>query len=172
MRMRRTEMERKLIHRRSWKRFCRQSRRFAMHYLVQLPASHISSQLRKIIRAVRSSPQQRQAWFAEVTLSLSQMEHALLVTALILILDVKTRWSSTHQMLHKLPCYYLTVFNFSDYPFITRTCSRLQNCHWQLCCQEPKTPTIWAQQRGLGCYLSRHKMAEVFPFRYHADVND
>jgi hypothetical protein len=58
-------------------------------------------QLRKIIRAVRSSPQRRQAWLAEVTISLRRIENSLSQIALMLILDVRTRWSSTHQMLRK-----------------------------------------------------------------------
>lgn len=57
------------------------------------------TQLRKIIRAVRGSPQRRQAWLKEVTISLEAAESALKVVALMLILDVKTRWYSTHQML-------------------------------------------------------------------------
>ncbi|KIM73145.1 hypothetical protein PILCRDRAFT_15463 [Piloderma croceum F 1598] len=53
----------------------------------------------KIIRAVHSSPQRHQAWLTEVTISLHKVENALTHTALMLILNVKTRWSSTHQML-------------------------------------------------------------------------
>jgi len=56
--------------------------------------------LRKIVKAVRSSPQRRQAWLNEVTISLRQTESTL-KRALMLILDVKTRWSSTHQMLRQ-----------------------------------------------------------------------
>jgi len=40
-------------------------------------------------------------WLAEVMISLKRAEQALQNTALMLILDVKTRWSSTHQMLRK-----------------------------------------------------------------------
>lgn len=67
-------------------------------------------QLRKIVRAVRSSPQRQSAWLDEIRLSLRRTEAALdeaeravnageTKKALMLILDVKTRWSSTHQML-------------------------------------------------------------------------
>ncbi|KAJ7730736.1 hypothetical protein B0H16DRAFT_1329813, partial [Mycena metata] len=56
------------------------------------PGSVIGSALRKIVRHVRSSPQRRQKWAAEVLASGEQKP-------LMLILDVKTRWSSTHQML-------------------------------------------------------------------------
>jgi hypothetical protein len=64
-------------------------------------------QLRKIVRAVRSSPQRRQGWYAEVNISLRRTERALTdaanaavaIPSHMLILDVKTRWSSTHQML-------------------------------------------------------------------------
>ena len=37
----------------------------------------------------------------EVTISLEVAENTLKVVALMLILDVKTQWYSTHQMLHK-----------------------------------------------------------------------
>ncbi|KAG1753352.1 hypothetical protein EDB19DRAFT_1627207, partial [Suillus lakei] len=57
--------------------------------------------LQKIVRSVRSSPQRHKAWLAEVTMSLKKTENALNQVALMLILDVKTRWSSTHQMLRK-----------------------------------------------------------------------
>jgi hypothetical protein len=49
--------------------------------------------------AVRSSPQRRAAWLNEVNISLRRAEDApVKQVALMLILDVKTRWSSTHQM--------------------------------------------------------------------------
>ena len=61
--------------------------------------------IRKIVRFVRSSPQRKRAWLNEVTLSLrSRSDHCDTVKPeepLMLILDVKTRWSSTHQMLRK-----------------------------------------------------------------------
>ena len=76
-------------------------------------------QLRKIIRAIRSSPQRRAAWTEQVKISLQQMEEALDNVAdiisreplkpLMLILDVRTRWSSTHQML-RVYCYLLLVY--------------------------------------------------------------
>jgi hypothetical protein len=58
-------------------------------------------QLRKIVRSVRSSPQRRKAWLAEVAVSIHKVENALSNAALMLILDVKTRRPSTHQMLRK-----------------------------------------------------------------------
>jgi hypothetical protein len=68
-----------------------------------LPMTHSRHvKLRKIVRAVRSSPQRRRAWLNEVRLSLSETENTLFdeITKM-LILDVATRWSSTHQMIHK-----------------------------------------------------------------------
>ena len=69
----------------------------------------IHAQLRNIIRAVRSSPQRREAWLEEVNAFLQKAAAALSVvlghTATMLILDVKTRWSSTHQMLRKIFTY-------------------------------------------------------------------
>jgi hypothetical protein len=76
-------------------------------HITSLTFAHVLYQLRKIVRAVRSSPQRRQAWIAEVTLSLRKMEEAVSKAALMLILDVKTRWSSTHQMLSKLSAFDL-----------------------------------------------------------------
>jgi hypothetical protein len=65
-------------------------------------------QLRNIIRAVRSSPQRREAWLEEAD-TLHKTAAAFNVdlgrTATMLILDVQTRWSSTHQMLRKAFSY-------------------------------------------------------------------
>jgi hypothetical protein len=84
------------------------------------------NQLRKIIRAVRSSPQRRQAWLAEVTISLKRTEQALRNTALMLILDVKTRWSSTHQMLRKQAnSSLLTSHPIHSLYLRVRSCTRL-----------------------------------------------
>ncbi|KAI9436527.1 hypothetical protein F5148DRAFT_988222, partial [Russula earlei] len=50
---------------------------------------------------VHSSPQRRQSWLWEVQMYLSEELVDASSTAFMLILDVKTRWLSTHQMLHK-----------------------------------------------------------------------
>ncbi|KAJ7078140.1 hypothetical protein B0H15DRAFT_789116, partial [Mycena belliarum] len=52
-----------------------------------------SSKLRTIIRAVRSSAQRRQQWYKILSPAKA------LAGVHMLILDVKTRWSSTHQMM-------------------------------------------------------------------------
>ncbi|KAF5372594.1 hypothetical protein D9758_005206 [Tetrapyrgos nigripes] len=57
--------------------------------------------LRKIVRHVRSSPQHRKAWLKEVEISLSSGTSNKQETALMLILDVRMCWSSTHQMLRR-----------------------------------------------------------------------
>ena len=57
------------------------------------------TQLRKIVRSVRASPQRRQHWYQEVDRMNVQLLPTEQKSALMLILDVKTRWSSTHQML-------------------------------------------------------------------------
>ncbi|KAG6822464.1 hypothetical protein H0H92_013793, partial [Tricholoma furcatifolium] len=57
------------------------------------------SKLRTIIRAVRVSPQRREAWYQEVERTKKNAQNSTAV--LMLILDVKTRWSSTHQMLRE-----------------------------------------------------------------------
>lgn len=56
-------------------------------------------QLRKIIRAVRSSPQRKRSWLQQVSASLRENKPETSERALMVILDVKTRWSSTHQMM-------------------------------------------------------------------------
>uniref|UniRef100_A0A0W0GFI2 Transposase-like protein n=1 Tax=Moniliophthora roreri TaxID=221103 RepID=A0A0W0GFI2_MONRR len=54
----------------------------------------------KIVHAVHQSPQCQEAWIKEVKNTLGN-EQDNDSPALMLILDVKTHWSSTHQMLHK-----------------------------------------------------------------------
>ncbi|KAJ7856937.1 hypothetical protein B0H14DRAFT_2578580 [Mycena olivaceomarginata] len=56
-------------------------------------------QLRKIVRHVRSSPQWRRTWEG-------------FGGRLILILDVNTRWSSTHQMLRRALDFRLPIYNY------------------------------------------------------------
>jgi hypothetical protein len=63
-----------------------------------LMVSFIYLQLRTIVRSVRSSPQRRQGWMRELRAVHDDDEAP---PALMLILDVKTRWSSTHQMLRE-----------------------------------------------------------------------
>jgi hypothetical protein len=67
-------------------------------------------QLRNIIWAVHLSPQQWEAWLEEANAFLLKTAVAFNVdlgrTATMLILDVKTWWSSTHQMLRKALSYY------------------------------------------------------------------
>jgi hypothetical protein len=62
---------------------------------------------------VRSSPQRREAWLEQANACLQKAAATLTVVlgrgATMLILDVKTRWSSTHQMLRK-PFPYRDAF--------------------------------------------------------------
>jgi hypothetical protein len=59
-------------------------------------------ELRKVIRAVRSSPQRRQHWYNIIS------PQNIIARVHMLILDVKTRWSSTHQMMSTFfPSYML-----------------------------------------------------------------
>lgn len=60
-----------------------------------------SFQLRRIIKHVRSSPQRRKKWEGQIRLNADELDAALAKAELILILDVKTRWSSTYMMLRK-----------------------------------------------------------------------
>jgi hypothetical protein len=61
----------------------------------------VSFQLRRIVKHVWSSPQHRKKWEGQIRLNADELEAALGKAELILILDVKTRWSSTYMMLHK-----------------------------------------------------------------------
>ncbi|SJL18443.1 uncharacterized protein ARMOST_22032 [Armillaria ostoyae] len=66
--------------------------------------------LRKIVIAVHSSPQRHKSWLAKATNWLKERAQDASETALMLILDVRTRWSSTHQMLRRA-CDYKHVVN-------------------------------------------------------------
>lgn len=67
--------------------------------------------LRKIVRAVRSSPQRKQRWLDLVSLSL-QARKITDRRALMLILDVRTRWSSTHQMMRRVLDFLAEIDDF------------------------------------------------------------
>ena len=58
-------------------------------------------QLHKVVKAVCSSPQHRQSWAHKIQFVQASGNSTDCNTSLILILDVRTWWSSTHQMLHK-----------------------------------------------------------------------
>jgi len=73
------------------------------------------AQLRKIIRNVRSSPQRRQKWCKEIYIAMNQGGGEDQSPALILILDVRTQWSSTHQMLRETQTYSIAV---SSIPYL------------------------------------------------------
>jgi hypothetical protein len=65
--------------------------------------------LRKIVKAVRSSPQRRQSWAREIQFVQAE-ENGISsgsTAPLMLILDVRTRWASTHQMLRMLIQLYI-----------------------------------------------------------------
>ena len=57
----------------------------------------LSIQLRKIVKAVRSSPQHRQTWAREIQVVQGSGVSEDCSASLMLILDVRTRWASTHQ---------------------------------------------------------------------------
>ena len=87
-------------------------------------------QLQKIVHAVQSSPQWHHVWLAAVTISLRQMENALQKMKLMLIIDVKTWWSSMHQMLHKQSCLVPILQSLASLHFRTDTwyCDVIDNC--------------------------------------------
>jgi len=60
------------------------------------------NKLRKIVKAVCSSPQRRQSWAREIQFAQAEGLRSRAdesSASLMLILDVRTRWASTHQML-------------------------------------------------------------------------
>jgi hypothetical protein len=67
--------------------------------------------LRKIVRAVRSSSQRRQSWAREIQFVHLEGSNPSKISndcsaSRMLILDVRTRWASTHQMLRMLSFLY------------------------------------------------------------------
>jgi hypothetical protein len=66
-------------------------------------------QLRKIINGVRKSPQRRQSWAREILFIQGSGDSDDLSASLMLILDVRTRWASTHQMLRASKVTHLHV---------------------------------------------------------------
>lgn len=93
-------------------------------------------QLRTIVRAVRVSPQRRRSWFDIVEFSLRHASEKLEEVAKILILDVTTRWSSTHQMLRK----FCQLFLYVLHSFIEgRTCDHVPRRNQRLCLKDKGT---------------------------------
>ncbi|KAK6984038.1 ribonuclease H-like domain-containing protein [Favolaschia claudopus] len=64
--------------------------------------------LRKVIRSVRSSPQRRRGWYELLSLA----PRRIVLGTHMLILDVKTRWSSTHQMMKRAITYRDAIGRF------------------------------------------------------------
>ena len=90
---------------------------------IKIAIAHVQTQLHKVIWAVRSSPWHQQAWYMEVKITLLNLNTFPIKIALMLILDVKTRWSSTHQMLHeskwsRFSKQHLTILFSQDAPLI------------------------------------------------------
>ena len=66
------------------------------------------SKLRKIVCAVRASPQRRQLWLRTVQLTHPNVNtNGTRMYLSMLILDVRTCWSSTYAMLRMLICLHL-----------------------------------------------------------------
>jgi hypothetical protein len=94
-------------------------------------------QLRNIIQAVRSSPQWQEAWLEEANAFLQKAAALLSVVlghaATMLILDVKTQWSSTHQMLCK------AIIHWDAFPqinVVVRSGYGLSQYPGWLCCKK------------------------------------
>jgi hypothetical protein len=71
-------------------------------------AIHDFIQLRKIVKAVRSSPQRRQTWAREIQVVQGSGVSEDASASLMLILDVRTWWASTHQMLREFHDHFLS----------------------------------------------------------------
>jgi len=98
--------------------------------------------LQKIIKAVCSSSQHRQAWMHEIKFMRvdgDTLSHnpSMSQQSLMLILDVRMQWASTHQMLCKSQ-HPLISFQLID----VRACTQLLWHHWLLCIkkQGPSCP--------------------------------
>lgn len=100
-------------------------------YPQPLDSTLIDFQLRRIIRAVRSSPQRRQAWFRQVASSIQERNAETDEIALMLILDVKTRWSSTHEMLRKLSLPWKLVL-FISLNFYIKNAPSFSGRNWTI----------------------------------------
>lgn len=51
-------------------------------------------------------------WLAEVTMSLKKADNAMSQVALMLILDIKTHWSSMHRMLRRALDFHQAIDDF------------------------------------------------------------
>ncbi|KAF9024187.1 hypothetical protein BDZ89DRAFT_954926, partial [Hymenopellis radicata] len=136
-----------------------------------VPADDTSSSLRKIVVAVRSSPQRKKSWLSQALTWLQSKVQGLNMpsTALMLILDVRTRWASTHQMLRTRMSLSSP---FSRSHVIYRACLGLSWGYRHLCHDEPGTSRLRAGREGLGCNRSRLRMAQAFPSCDNGYVND
>ncbi|KAG6852296.1 hypothetical protein C0991_001155 [Blastosporella zonata] len=72
----------------------------------------VVDKLRKIVCAVCSSPQCKQHWLQQVSENLRKKDPSSKQHALMLILDVKTQWSSTHQMMGRVLDHRDMIDNF------------------------------------------------------------
>ncbi|KAF4617983.1 hypothetical protein D9613_012957 [Agrocybe pediades] len=70
--------------------------------------------LRKIVRAIRSSPQRRQGWARTVLISQLDSISPSRPVPLVPILDVRTRWSSTHTMIQRALMYRQSIHQFVE----------------------------------------------------------
>ncbi|KAF7370018.1 Transposase-like protein [Mycena sanguinolenta] len=95
--------------------------------------------LRKIIRHVQSSPQRRKRWEQAVKTALPTN------SVLMLILDFKTRWSSTHQMLRRALDFRKPILDYmSDYEDLT---------------EHSLSPTEWAALTQVTGWLKSYRYA-------------
>lgn len=115
-------------------------------------------QLCKIIHAVCSSPQRKHAWLQAVKWWLESLQDGLKWNALMLILDVQTRWYSTHQMLHTPPLILSKAPNHANMALI-RLCHSIPQSHRDICCSEQGPSQVWAHWRRLDHHHSCIYMA-------------
>ena len=119
------------------------------------------SKLRKVIRAVRSSPQRCQQWY--------QIISPTKVVAVIhmLILDVKTRWSSTHQMMSTFArlCCVPTGLTLLE-----RSRSQIPHCYQSIYRRQWRPSWRRAYCTGLERNQSGVGLAASVPFGYQPDV--
>ena len=99
----------------------------------------------KIIWAIRSSLQHQQTWYTEVKITLLNLDTSPIKVSLMLIPDVKTRWSSTHHCFVSQSDQHLQNNNLIKLSSI-KTCSWFFLSHWQFCGKELGS---WWVQAGI-----------------------
>jgi hypothetical protein len=139
--------------------------------------------MRKVVRHVRSSPQRRKMWQKEVSAGHNEQKEPATASptpvsvrkldtndekVLMLILDVKTRWSSSHQMLRKSEWHLTRDFDMNS----CRAGMAILWGHLQLRCEGRRAAYTRALKWRLNCPQVGHRLACGLPRRNNSNVGD